>query len=122
MRNCRHAQQTNCFATRHNRGDDQGPSRARYGERQPAACLQQSATESVAPRAGPQTELSGVLDAVAVRRALDGLGRLDLDVQLPGISGLDLQQELASKDIQIPIIFLTGHGDRRWVRDPWRSS
>jgi len=34
-----------------------------------------------------------------------------LDVRLPGISGLDLQQELASKDIQIPIIFLTGHGD-----------
>jgi response regulator RpfG family c-di-GMP phosphodiesterase len=30
--NCRHAQQTNCFATRHNRGNDQGPSRARYGE------------------------------------------------------------------------------------------
>jgi DNA-binding NtrC family response regulator len=34
-----------------------------------------------------------------------------LDVRLPGISGLDLQQELVSKDIQIPIIFLTGHGD-----------
>jgi len=32
MRNCRHAQQTNCFATRYNRGDDQGPSRASYGE------------------------------------------------------------------------------------------
>jgi len=34
-----------------------------------------------------------------------------LDVQLPGLSGLDLQQELAKADIQIPIIFLTGHGD-----------
>jgi response regulator RpfG family c-di-GMP phosphodiesterase len=31
-RNCRHAEQTNCFATRHNRGDHQGPSRACYGE------------------------------------------------------------------------------------------
>ena len=38
-------------------------------------------------------------------------GCLVVDVQLPGISGLDLQQELVSKDIQIPIIFLTGHGD-----------
>jgi DNA-binding NtrC family response regulator len=36
---------------------------------------------------------------------------LVLDVQLPGLSGLDLQQELAEADVQIPIIFLTGHGD-----------
>jgi DNA-binding NtrC family response regulator len=36
---------------------------------------------------------------------------LVLDVSLPGASGLDLQQELAKSDLQIPIIFLTGHGD-----------
>ena len=36
---------------------------------------------------------------------------LVLDVQLPGISGLDLQQELADGDAQIPIIFMTGYGD-----------
>ena len=36
---------------------------------------------------------------------------LVLDVQLPGLSGLDLQQELAKGGIQIPIIFITGHGD-----------
>jgi len=36
---------------------------------------------------------------------------LVLDVELPGISGLDLQHELAKSDAQIPIIFLTGHGD-----------
>src|SRR6266550_3759995 len=36
---------------------------------------------------------------------------LVLDVQLPGLSGLDLQQELAKADVQIPIIFLTGYGD-----------
>jgi DNA-binding NtrC family response regulator len=34
-----------------------------------------------------------------------------LDVQLPGINGLDLQQELLHGDAQIPIIFITGHGD-----------
>ena len=36
---------------------------------------------------------------------------LVLDIQLPGLSGLDLQEELAKADVQIPIIFLTGHGD-----------
>src|SRR5499426_909914 len=36
---------------------------------------------------------------------------LVLDVQLPGLSGLELQQELAHVDVQIPIIFITGHGD-----------
>ena len=36
---------------------------------------------------------------------------LVLDVQLPGLSGLDLQEELAKGNVQIPIIFLTGHGD-----------
>jgi DNA-binding NtrC family response regulator len=36
---------------------------------------------------------------------------LVLDVKLPGLSGLDLQQELAKADVQIPIIFLTGFGD-----------
>jgi DNA-binding NtrC family response regulator len=34
-----------------------------------------------------------------------------LDVQLPGLSGFDLQEELAKGNVQIPIIFLTGHGD-----------
>ena len=36
---------------------------------------------------------------------------LVLDVKLPGLSGLDLQQELAKTGAQIPIIFITGHGD-----------
>jgi FixJ family two-component response regulator len=36
---------------------------------------------------------------------------LILDVRLPGLSGLDIQLELARSDIQIPIIFMTGHGD-----------
>ena len=36
---------------------------------------------------------------------------LVLDVQLPDINGLELQQQLATKDLQVPIIFLTGHGD-----------
>jgi len=38
-------------------------------------------------------------------------GCLVLDVHMPGLSGLDLQRELARRDVEIPIIFLTGHGD-----------
>ena len=33
------------------------------------------------------------------------------DIRLPGLSGLDLQHELALREIQIPIIFITGHAD-----------
>jgi FixJ family two-component response regulator len=36
---------------------------------------------------------------------------LVLDIRLPGLSGLDLQVELAKANIRIPIIFITGHGD-----------
>lgn len=36
---------------------------------------------------------------------------LVLDVRLPGLSGLDFQRELAARNVRIPIVFLTGHGD-----------
>lgn len=38
-------------------------------------------------------------------------GCLVLDIRLPGLSGLDLQAELAVRKITLPIIFVTGHGD-----------
>ena len=38
-------------------------------------------------------------------------GCLILDVRMPGLSGLDLQRDLAEANIHIPIIFITGHGD-----------
>jgi FixJ family two-component response regulator len=38
-------------------------------------------------------------------------GCLILDVRLPGLSGLDLQEELAAEKIDLPIVFITGHGD-----------
>src|SRR5712671_6244756 len=41
----------------------------------------------------------------------DGPSCLVLDVRLPGQSGLDLQRELAATNREIPIIFITGHGD-----------
>ena len=41
----------------------------------------------------------------------DGPACLVLDVRLPGLSGLDLQRELTNSGIQLPIIFMTAHGD-----------
>lgn len=40
-----------------------------------------------------------------------GHGCLVLDVRMPGVSGLEFQRELAAVGIDIPIIFLSGHGD-----------
>ena len=41
----------------------------------------------------------------------EGPGCLVLDVRMPDLSGLDLQAELNSRNVQTPIIFITGHGD-----------
>jgi FixJ family two-component response regulator len=41
----------------------------------------------------------------------EGPACLVLDVRMPGLSGMDLQRELTQLGIQIPIIFITGHGD-----------
>ncbi len=41
----------------------------------------------------------------------DAPGCLVLDVRLPGLSGLDLQKRMAELNLEIPIIFITGHGD-----------
>jgi FixJ family two-component response regulator len=73
---------------------------------------------------GVRDALDGLLRSVGLRvKALASVpefleeGRpagptcLVLDVRLPGRSGLDFQRELAASDIQIPIIFITGHGD-----------
>jgi FixJ family two-component response regulator len=38
---------------------------------------------------------------------------LVLDVRLPGLSGLDLQRQMADVNLEIPIVFITGHGDIR---------
>lgn len=43
----------------------------------------------------------------------DWSGCMVLDITMPGMSGLRLQEELINRQIEIPIIFLTGHGDVR---------
>lgn len=42
---------------------------------------------------------------------IEAPGCLVLDVRMPGMSGLDLQEELARSNITIPVVFITGHGD-----------
>lgn len=41
----------------------------------------------------------------------DPAGCLVLDVRMPGMSGLELQEKLAARGTEIPIVFVTGHGD-----------
>ncbi len=38
-------------------------------------------------------------------------GCLVLDVRMPGMSGLELQEHLAERDLRIPVVIITGHGD-----------
>jgi len=45
------------------------------------------------------------------RESFDGTSCLLLDVRMPGLTGPDLQEELKKRNISIPIIFLTAHGD-----------
>ncbi len=45
------------------------------------------------------------------RAGVEPPGCLVLDVELPGLNGLELQRELFRKEENIPIVFLTGHGD-----------
>jgi len=58
----------------------------------------------------------GVWSFASAREFLDGArvegpACLVLDLRMPGGSGLDLQRELAQRGVEIPVIFLTGHGD-----------
>ncbi len=45
------------------------------------------------------------------REHFDGVGCILLDVKMPGLSGIDLQEELSKADYHMPIIFITGHGN-----------
>ena len=74
--------------------------------------------------AGVRASIQGLLKTVGLnaetfataqdflqRKASDGPSCLVLDVRLPGISGLDMQRKLTEAGVQIPIVFITGHGD-----------
>jgi RNA polymerase sigma factor (sigma-70 family) len=60
---------------------------------------------------GLQVESFDSADTFLHRKPPDAPSCLVLDVRLPGLSGLDLQRELAARNIRIPIVFVTAHGD-----------
>jgi len=60
---------------------------------------------------GLQGESFDSADNFLHKKPPDAPSCLVLDVRLPGLSGLDFQRELAARNIRIPIVFLTAHGD-----------
>jgi len=67
--------------------------------------------EGLLKSAGLRSESFSAAEEFLRSKRPDGPSCLVLDVGLPGINGLDFQRELADAGVQIPIIFITGHGD-----------
>ena len=61
--------------------------------------------------AGLRSECFETAEQFLQRQPPDGPSCLIVDVSLPGISGLDFQQQLKKAGLQIPIVFITAHGD-----------
>ena len=69
------------------------------------------AIESLLKSVGLRSEAFASAAEFLKRQTRDLPSCLVLDVRLPGISGLELQQQLTAVDEPVPIIFITGHGD-----------
>jgi FixJ family two-component response regulator len=69
------------------------------------------AIEGLLKSAGLRSKAFGSAEEFLRNKRPDGPSCLVLDVSLPGVNGLDFQRLLADTGIQIPIIFVTGHGD-----------
>jgi FixJ family two-component response regulator len=67
--------------------------------------------ESLIRSAGWGAETFGSAQEFLARLGAEAPSCLILDLQLPGLSGLDLQKRMAEAALEIPIVFLTGHGD-----------
>jgi DNA-binding NtrC family response regulator len=67
--------------------------------------------ESLIRSAGLRVETFASAQEFLARPQSEAPSCLVLDVEMPGLSGLDLQEQLTKTDAQIPIIFLTGHGN-----------
>jgi two-component system response regulator FixJ len=61
--------------------------------------------------AGFEVEVFATAELFLEREHYDGVGCIVLDVRMPGISGIDLQDELSKADYSMPIVFITGHGN-----------
>ena len=66
---------------------------------------------SLIQSAGLRVETFASAQEFLARPPIDAPGCLVLDVRLPGLSGLDLQKRMAEVNLEIPIVFITGHGD-----------
>ena len=71
------------------------------------------ALESLIRSAGLRVESFASAEEFLARRHGDDSGCLVLDVSLPDLSGIELQARMASLDLDLPIIFITAHGDAR---------
>jgi FixJ family two-component response regulator len=71
----------------------------------------QEAIKSLIKLAGLRVETFGTAQEFLRSKRPDVPGCVVLDVELPGLSGLDLQRELAAHGIKLPIIFITGYGN-----------
>ncbi len=60
--------------------------------------------------AGFAVEMFASAELFLEREHYEGIGCLVLDVRMPGISGIDLQDELSKADYSMPVVFITGHG------------
>jgi FixJ family two-component response regulator len=69
------------------------------------------AIKSLVSLVGLRVETFGTAQEFLRNERPDLPGCVVLDVELPGLSGLDLQRELAAHGINLPIIFITGYGD-----------
>ncbi|MGY8709756.1 response regulator transcription factor [Bradyrhizobium sp. 18BD] len=67
--------------------------------------------DSLLRSVGLDTWLFGSPAELLQSSAPDVPGCIVLDVRLPGLSGLDLQNQLSKQGVDLPIIFMTGHGD-----------
>jgi FixJ family two-component response regulator len=67
--------------------------------------------ENLIRSVGLRVELFASAQEFLRRKRLDLPSCLVLDVRLPGLSGLDLQRRTGDAGIEIPIVFITGHGD-----------
>lgn len=70
-----------------------------------------AAIEGLLQSAGLRSESFATPQAFLRRARSDTPSCLVLDVSFPGVSGLDFQNQLAEAGVQIPIIFITGHGN-----------
>jgi FixJ family two-component response regulator len=73
--------------------------------------LVRAAIQGLLKSVGLQAETFGTAQQFLRCKRPDGPSCLVLDVELPEVSGLDFQRQLAESGVRIPIIFITGHGD-----------